>query len=62
MGIFGIKNKRKEERKEAYKLDMIHQDLEDEAYLQYNTKYDDLGEKEKLEIAEKVYKKFKYRL
>jgi len=47
----------KDQKMKAYKMQTISEDLDNEAFLQYNSKYNDLGKKEKLEIAKKLIKR-----
>jgi len=53
---YKIKSKKVKEKEESYKIEKykaIAEDLDDEAYLMYNTKFNDLSDKEKREVTKK---------
>ncbi|HUS51175.1 MAG TPA: hypothetical protein VMZ91_13490 [Candidatus Paceibacterota bacterium] len=53
---YKIKSKKTKAKEESYKIEKykaIAEDLDDEAYLMYNTKFNDLSDKEKREVTKK---------
>jgi hypothetical protein len=52
-----VKDRDKEISRRAFMMKEILEDLDDEAFLEYGSKYGDLAKKEKLEIAEKIAKR-----
>ena len=54
MAFFKVKNKEsKEVKMDSYKMKQLYEDLDNEAWIQYNSKFSELGKKEQDEISRK---------
>jgi len=57
---YKIKLSKKKEKDAIYQVQRAYDDLDDEAYLKYDSKYSELDAKEKKKIAKDVVKLYPY--